>query len=220
MHLKPSIPSRSDTPLDPDVAAHFADHPELDPLTRVHFALDAGFRDPDFTQAEAAQLCGMGTRRLRYLLTQDDSNYRLEIDSRRMNLAKEMLVDTKYLVSAVGNLCGYRNASAFCKRFKEHTGMTPARFRIGMAGGPKRAGGPTGAARNPAARARAQEQGVPVPSSRRLSWAPGESEAFLAEYENAVRQARAKGLLPRHTDISIEDENRVRWQKRRRGERT
>ncbi len=211
-------PEHDETPLDPDLAVRLAGNPELDPITRVRCALDAGFRNPDFTQKEAAELAGVGSRRLRYLLTQGDTNYRLEIDRRRMAYAQHLLLtEPKFLVSAVGKLSGYRNASAFCKRFKEKFGMTPAGMRSGVAGGPKRSGGPTGATKNPAARARAREAGEPVPSTRRIGWGPGEQEAFDAEYDNAVRQARAFGLLPRHDDISISEASAVRGQKRRRG---
>jgi AraC-like DNA-binding protein len=216
--MQSTAPSRLVSPLAPDLAVQWADHPDVDPVDRVHFALDAGFGDADFTQEEAARLAGFGARRLRYLLAQENSNYRIEIDKRRMAHAEKLLQGTTYLVSAIAKLCGYRNASAFCKRFSQtHGGMTPARYRVGMAGGPKRAGGPTGATKNPAARARARKEGLPEPSPHRLGWGPGESEAFAAEWDHAVRQARARGLLPRHGGISIVDINRVRGEKRRRG---
>lgn len=204
-------------PLAPDVATQWADSVELDPSDRVHFALDAGFRDADFTQEEAAALAGLEPRRLRYLLAQQNSNYRIEIDKRRMAEAERLLIETKYLVSAVACLCGYRNVSAFCKRFKTHRGMTPAKFRVGMVGGRKRAGGPTGATKNPAARARARKEGRQEPPTRRLGLGPGEAEALNAELDHAVRQARALGVLPRRGGFSISEITDVRGKKRKRG---
>jgi AraC-like DNA-binding protein len=211
-------PVHTELPLDPEMATHWADDPDLDPVDRVHFALDAGFQDPDFTQEEAARLAGMGTRRLRYVLAGNDSNYRIEVDKRRMAHAERLLTETNYLVSAVAELCGYRNTSAFCKRFREtHSGLTPARYRVGIAGRPKRAGGPTGAARRPAERAQARREKVREPSMRRDGWGPGQSAAFDAGWDHGVRQARAFGLLPRQGHVSDEDVNKVRWKKRRRG---
>jgi AraC-like DNA-binding protein len=171
-----------------------AEEAELDALSRVHVALDAGYADPDFTQEEAARLAGMSTRRLRYLLGNDGvgTSYRFEVDRRRMAKAKRLLEGTNYLISAIGEHCGYRNASAFCKRFKEHYGLSPKQYRIGL-GGAKRAGGPTGAAWRPAARARAASEGAPVTSRRRPGPAPGEEEAWLADVAHAERQAQAFG---------------------------
>jgi AraC-like DNA-binding protein len=197
-------------------------HPEeaeLDALARVHAALDAGYADPDFTQEEAARLAGMGTRRLRYLLSNDGNGtcYRIEVDRRRMAKAVRLLRETNFLISAIGEHCGYRNASAFCKRFKEHVGLSPKQFRIGL-GGPKRAGGPTGAARRPAARARAASEGAPTMSGRRPGPGPGEEEAWLADVAHADRQAKAFGRAPDASWGSISDRANAWTTKRRRGE--
>src|ERR1700760_3963408 len=83
-----------------------AEEAELDSLGRVRAALDAGYADPDFTQEEAAHLVGLTTRQLRYLLSDDKTSYRFEIDRRRMAKAEELLRSTNYLISAVGQLCG------------------------------------------------------------------------------------------------------------------
>jgi AraC-like DNA-binding protein len=206
-------------PLPPDIAIQYADDPKFDPLDRVGFALDAGFADPDFTQEEAARLAGMSTRRLRHLLSKTGSSYRAEILERRMGQAETLLTMTSYLVSAISELCGYWDASTFCRRFADtHGGLTPAQYRVGK-GGVRRAGGATGAARRPAERKRAMEIGEPGPTMWRPGPGPGEDKVFWARYEHAGRQARAFGRLSRHADLSFSDQYEALREKRKRGKR-
>lgn len=208
---------RGPEPVPPDIGMKHADNRQFDPIDRVGFALDAGFADPDFTQEEAARLAGMSTRRLRHLLSKAGSSYRAEILERRMAQAEKLLTTTSYLVSAIAELCGYRDPSTFCRRFADtHGDLTPAEYRVGK-GGVRRAGGATGAARRPAERRRAMESGAPSPSMRRPGFGPGQEEAWLAGYEHAERQARAFGRLPRHGEISWSDQYEALGEKLKRG---
>lgn len=188
---------------------------DLSPARRVKLALDQGFHDPDFTEAEAAAAAGIGPRRLRHLLAEEKTTYREQILLRRMRRAEELLAGTTYLIANVARLCGYRCPSTFTKRFKEHFRLTPREFRRAKGKSP-RAGGITGAARMPSARHRAKKEGLPEPPMHRVyGWAPGEAEVFSAEIDSALRQARAFGLAP--GKVSIAEHARLRSQKRRRG---
>jgi AraC-like DNA-binding protein len=193
-------------------------HEDLPPARRIRIALDHGFHDPDFTEAEAAAAAGMSQRRLRYLLAAADTTYREQILVRRMKRAEDLLFGTNYLIANISRLCGYRCASTFTKRFKERHGLTPREFRRAKGKSP-RAGGITGAARMPSARHRAKKEGLPEPPMHRTDygWAPGESEAFSAEYANAVRQAQAFGVIPSGSWASIAETADLRARKRRRG---
>lgn len=188
---------------------------DLSPARRVQLALDRGFHDPDFTEAEAAASAGVSPRRLRYLLAGEETTYREQILVRRMRQAEELLADTTYLIANVAQLCGYRCPSTFTKRFKEHFRLTPREFRRAKGKSP-RAGAITGAARMPSARHRARKEGRPEPSMHRAyGWTPGEEEAFNAEIDNALRQAQAFGRAS--GGVSIAERARLLDQKRRRG---
>jgi AraC-like DNA-binding protein len=193
-------------------------HEDLPPARRVRIALDRGFHDPDFTEAEAAAAAGISQRRLRYLLAAEDTTYREQILKLRMHRAEELLSGTNYLIANIARLCGYRCPSTFTKRFKERYALTPREFRRAKGKSP-RAGGITGAARMPSARHRAKKEGLPEPPMHRTDygWTPGESEAFNAEYANAVRQAQAFGAIPSGGWLSIADTADLRSRKRRRG---
>jgi AraC-like DNA-binding protein len=188
---------------------------DLSPARRVQLALDRGFHDPDFTEAEAAASAGVSPRRLRYLLAEEETTYREQVLVRRMRRAEELLADTTYLIANVAQLCGYRCPSTFTKRFREHFRLTPREFRRAKGKSP-RAGGITGAAKMPSARHRARKEGLPEPSMHRAyGWAPGEEEVFNAEIDNARRQALAFGLIS--GGVSIAEWAMLRDQKRRRG---
>jgi AraC-like DNA-binding protein len=191
---------------------------DLTPARRVGLALDRGFHDPDFTEAEAAAAAGISQRRLRYLLAENETTYREQLLERRMKRAEELLAETNFLIANVARLCGYRCASTFSKRFKERHSLTPREFRRAKGKSP-RAGGITGAARMPSARHRAKQEGLPEPPMHRTGygWAPGESEVFNADYNSAVRQAQAFGAVTGRGGVSIAEMARLRSRKRRRG---
>lgn len=201
-----------------DMANKYSDHPEIPPALRVQLALDAGFHDPDFTEAEAAAAANMSPRRLRYLLAAEDTTYREQVLERRMNRGEELLAGSNYLIANIARLSGYRCASTFTQRFKErHSGLTPRQFRVAK-GKSARAGGVTGAARSPGARNRAREEGRPEPPMHRTAYGtPGESEVFDADTKSAIRQAEAFERVSRRGGASIAQMVELRSQKRRRG---
>ena len=48
----------------------------------------------------------------------------------RMNLAKEMLVNTNLKIYEVAENCGYENTTYFIKIFRISTGITPQDYRL------------------------------------------------------------------------------------------
>ena len=53
------------------------------------------------------------------------------ITSRRVDLAKTLLVDTRMTVGEIAAEVGFGNQSAFSRLFRACTGMTPIQFRAG-----------------------------------------------------------------------------------------
>lgn len=47
----------------------------------------------------------------------------------RINKAKELLFTTALPISEIAELCGFRSAYYFSKKFREHTDMTPSEYR-------------------------------------------------------------------------------------------
>lgn len=64
-------------------------------------------------------------------LFKKETGYNLNqfIKKYRMEKAKEMLVNTRMKVSAIGASVGYSNSSYFCKTFNDYFGMPPEKFR-------------------------------------------------------------------------------------------
>lgn len=51
------------------------------------------------------------------------------LQGRRMEKACDLLVGTSMSITDIALSVGYRSPSAFCSRFRRHTGSTPTRFR-------------------------------------------------------------------------------------------
>lgn len=48
----------------------------------------------------------------------------------RIRKAQQMLVDTPYAVSAIGEACGFSSVYHFCRIFKQRTGFTPTQYAM------------------------------------------------------------------------------------------
>jgi AraC-like DNA-binding protein len=156
--------------------------------------------DLDLSAASLAADLGIPEKRLHRAFAADNAAIGGEIKSIRMERAKDLLTHTRYLVRFVARLVGYRCTAAFAKAFRTHTSLTPKQWRIAH-GGPRRAGGPTGAFYKPAERARARREGG-RPPSRPLN-EPGSWAAYEAEIDEAARvRARRRGEpLPSRGEI-------------------
>lgn len=50
----------------------------------------------------------------------------------RMEKAKELLSETDMSIQDIGTTVGYYDSSSFIRRFKQHMGVTPAKYRTLM----------------------------------------------------------------------------------------
>jgi AraC-like DNA-binding protein len=157
---------------------------------RVFIALDEMACDPEVTTSLVGLAAGISARRVKAILAEEQTSFRAELLRRRMDRARELLVETNYAISNVARLCGYRDASTFARRFAEQNEeVGPREFRV-RRGGSRRAGGATGAFRKPAERARAKRRGTRRPGMRRKGMLPGASEAGFEQMLNEERRRR------------------------------
>jgi AraC-like DNA-binding protein len=174
--------------------------PDQTPPTRaerVFAAIDEQFDDPEVTAGLIGLEAGIGGRRVKGILEEEGTSLRIELLKRRMEKADELLSKTSYAITHVAALCGYKDASAFARRFAEHDpgGRTPMQYRVAH-GGKRRAGGATGAFRKPAARARALREGEVPPSMAPWRALPGSNRLIVAEFERERRRALLQGKEP------------------------
>lgn len=142
------------------------------------------FTDPDMKAKDAAIRHGISDRVLRDSLKACSTSWRTITSELRMTRAQKLLAETKYEISAVARMCGYRSPPAFANAFAQHNGASPAQWRV-RRGGPARAGGPTGAFYTPAARTQALKAGEEPPPNRRGSMTPGEHAIQSCEIDEA-----------------------------------
>jgi AraC-like DNA-binding protein len=173
----------------------FPEPAKLNRPERVTAALDEQFGDPQATAELIGLEAGIGPRRVKGILEDQGTTLRDELLNRRMGRARELLEKSDYAVRFVANMCGYRCQSTFAQRFAERHGESPREYRS-RRGGKRRAGGPTGAFRKPAQRARARERGEPAPSMSPFRTLPGYNQARFAEWKNECRRARLRNESP------------------------
>jgi len=116
-----------------------AGHPRLAP------ALAALFHEParQWTLPELARLCNMSratmARHFQEKLGRSASDLLTDI---RMTLAANELRKPSTAIAAVAEAVGYQSEAAFQRAFKQHMGLTPARWRRVAALDTRQAGGP------------------------------------------------------------------------------
>jgi AraC-like DNA-binding protein len=142
------------------------------------------FTDPDMRAQDAAILLGISDRVLRDCLGACDTSWREITSDLRMARAEKLLAETKYEISVIARLCGYRSAPAFAAAFGARYRVSPAQWRV-RNGGPARAGGPTGAFYKPAARVQALKAGEEPPLSSRGSMTSGDNAIQSCEIDEA-----------------------------------
>lgn len=84
---------------------------------------------PDF-ESLAARL-GLHPTALRRRLEAEGSSYRLEMGTRRRDLALQLLAEPGRSVIEVAQMLGFAEASAFHRAFRQWTGQSPGRYRRG-----------------------------------------------------------------------------------------
>jgi AraC-like DNA-binding protein len=151
------------------------------------------YSDPGLSVRDVARSIGVSERQVRRVFDAGLTSFRAELLKRRMERAAELLAGTVFLISKVARLAGYESAPAFAAAFKRYYGASPVEWRIER-GGPRRAGGPTGAFYKPAEQARARRRGRRSPS-RRTALTGGDDAVLLAK----IDEARAR-LVAREDD--------------------
>lgn len=179
-------------PFMPRVKA-FTDSPPPSTRERVFTAIEEMAGDPEASTTLVGLAAGISSRRVKAILAAANTTFTAELLKHRMVNARELLGGTNFAIANVAALCGYSCPSTFARRFaSQNGGLTPRQYRAAK-GGPRRAGGATGAFRKPAQRARAAQEGGAGPGMHRPGMLPGTIQALLANYENQVRRARLRG---------------------------
>jgi AraC-like DNA-binding protein len=161
---------------------------EVEDFARRHYS------DPDVKLADVAAFLGVNERTLRRSLRACGRSWREVLKDRRMERAHHLLATESYRIDDVARLSGYRSAPAFAKVFSERFEASPSEFRRGK-GGVARAGGPTGAFRRPAQRARAELRGELLPDGRTRAWSAGDAAVEHCRTEEAGERIADRRLL-------------------------
>jgi len=112
-----------------------------EPVARVQDWLEARHTGPvtePVTVPDMAEHAGLGLRTFTRRFTRATGDTPLEYLLRlRMETAKRLLETTAMSVDEVADACGYADSTAFRRRFKALTGLTPGRYRarFSMLGG-------------------------------------------------------------------------------------
>jgi len=153
--------------------------------------------DPGLRIADAVKRFGVTERTIRRDLAEvdDAASWDERVRRLRMETAKGLLAETRLTIAVIARKSGYDSPTSFTAAFKRETGLRPVEWRLGMKG-PARAGGPTGAARRPAQRAKALEDGVEPPSMSKPWGADGGPlmDAELADAGTRLRYERRRAV--------------------------
>ncbi len=91
------------------------------------------FKDPDLTVQKLAKRLGTNVKDLSQTINGHyGMPFRTLINEKRIELAKHMLIEEKYLnysMAGIAESVGYASKTSFYKHFKEITGVTPSNFQ-------------------------------------------------------------------------------------------
>lgn len=85
--------------------------------------------DTSPTMEEIAALLGMSSRTLRRKLYQEEETYEGLLTQMRIELGRELLIQTNYPVADIAYKVGYSNPTNFTRAFLRSTNTTPLKFR-------------------------------------------------------------------------------------------
>jgi AraC-like DNA-binding protein len=86
------------------------------------------------SRAAVAARLGMHERTLGRRLKEAGTTFQALLDEARADVAKHLLHDTRTSVARISSSLGYRDPTVFTRAFRRWTGMTPRRYRAGLAG--------------------------------------------------------------------------------------
>jgi AraC-like DNA-binding protein len=87
------------------------------------------------SRGEVARSLGMHERTLGRRLQASGTTFQRLLDETRLDMARQLLRDTRVPVSRIAAALGYGDPTVFTRAFARWTGRTPSRFRAGLAGG-------------------------------------------------------------------------------------
>ena len=154
--------------------------------------------DPTLRISDAALHFGVDERTIRRDLRRVGTTWERLLVTARMETAKRLLISTKLTIRVVARRSGYDSPTSFTAAFGRYADLSPVQWRLAH-GGPKRAGGATGAARQAATRARARRQGSTPPSMRR------DPDDHGAEMQAEIADARTRIRLDGRQAFSLEE---------------
>lgn len=85
--------------------------------------------DCRITMEEVAQALGMSGRTLRRKLGREGETYDALVAQIRLELGKELLIQTNYPIAEIAHKVGYTNSTNFIRAFQRWAGTTPLRYR-------------------------------------------------------------------------------------------
>ena len=92
--------------------------------------LKANFFDENITISQLAKMCGVSTRYYTKVFGVffmcSPKKYIMDL---KIDMAKKMLISTKYPIYEISETCGFSDVYYFCKTFKKATSMTPTEYR-------------------------------------------------------------------------------------------
>jgi AraC-like DNA-binding protein len=101
-------------------------------LCRLRQAVRSHFNDPDFSPAKLAEEQGISTRTLYATFANDNTSFRKELLSFRIEKARRYLDDPRFdkkEIAEIAALVGYVHASHFITHFRQAHGVSPAAYR-------------------------------------------------------------------------------------------
>jgi len=99
-------------------------------LRQVTDYIDQNIHQYKLCVPDIAEHCQISTRHLsRIFKHKTNQSIKEYIMERRVELAKQLLIDSAYTVKRVSDYCGYASPSSFIQLFRRYTGMSPVEFR-------------------------------------------------------------------------------------------
>ena len=116
----------------PDSIRLTSGHQKHKALGRIMAYIDQSFRE-SIDQKELAKRCGMTPFRFSRLFKEVNGVGFMEyILGKRMEFAKDLLVNSQMPVTSIGYEAGFKDPSYFARAFKQLAGCTPSEYRQGL----------------------------------------------------------------------------------------
>lgn len=103
----------------------------IDPLVKKACAyIDENISDSMLSVPQISEAVNVSVQHLSRLFKRDMDNTIVEyINTRRIEIAKKLLVEENYTVSKIADYAGYNNTVTFTRNFKRYVGLSPSEYR-------------------------------------------------------------------------------------------